>query len=195
MRRHGNLTPRGRRRPAGLHPVRCLTRAASPSPGPTRRPIPPSQARHPWPARSSATARRALPDGTPPGRPGSAAQNGTKAIPSGGYAGRKVGVMPGRYKGVAVIGAILLGLFCGIVARMLVPGDAFRNMSGPKSWLISLGLGLLGALVGYLIFTVGLGIGDTDIFDWGGLLSALIGTVIVLVIFTWVMRRRARTSS
>jgi len=103
--------------------------------------------------------------------------------------------MPGRYKGVAVIGAILLGLFCGIVARMLVPGDAFRNMSGPKSWLISLGLGLLGALVGYLIFTVGLGIGDTDIFDWGGLLSALIGTVIVLVIFTWVMRRRARTSS
>jgi uncharacterized membrane protein YeaQ/YmgE (transglycosylase-associated protein family) len=118
-----------------------------------------------------------------------------KAIPSGGYADRKVGVMPDRYKGVAVIGAILLGLFCGIVARMLVPGDAFRHMSGPKSWLISLGLGLLGALLGYLIFTVGLGIGDTDIFDWGGVLSALIGTVIVLVIFTWVMRRRARTSS
>jgi uncharacterized membrane protein YeaQ/YmgE (transglycosylase-associated protein family) len=118
-----------------------------------------------------------------------------KAIASGGYDGRKVEVKPGRYKGVAVIGAILLGLFCGIVARMLVPGDAFKNMSGPKSWLVSLGLGLLGALLGYLIFTVGLGIGDTDIFDWGGLLSALIGTVIVLLIFTWVARRRARTSS
>jgi uncharacterized membrane protein YeaQ/YmgE (transglycosylase-associated protein family) len=118
-----------------------------------------------------------------------------KAIASGGYDGRKVEVKPGRYKGVAVIGAILLGLFCGIVARMLVPGDAFKNMSGPKSWLVSLGLGLLGALLGYLIFTVGLGIGDTDIFDWGGLLSALIGTVIILLIFTWVARRRARTSS
>jgi uncharacterized membrane protein YeaQ/YmgE (transglycosylase-associated protein family) len=118
-----------------------------------------------------------------------------KAIPLGGYDGRKVGVMPDRCKGVAVIGAILLGLFCGIVARMLVPGDAFKNMSGPTSWLVSLGLGLLGALLGYLIFTVGLGIGDTDIFDWGGLLSALIGTVIVLLIFTWVARRRARTSS
>jgi hypothetical protein len=47
------------------------------------------------------------------------------------------------------------------------------------------------ALVGYLIFTVGLGIGDTDIFDWGGVLSALIGTVIVLVIATWILRRRA----
>jgi len=90
-----------------------------------------------------------------------------------------------------MIGAILLGLFCGIVARMLVPGDAFRNMSGPVSWLVSLALGLAGALVGYLIFTVGLGIGDTDIFDWGGVLSALIGTVIVLVIATWIMRRRA----
>ncbi len=69
-----------------------------------------------------------------------------------------------------MIGALLLGLFCGIVARILVPGDVFRNMSGPMSWLVSIGLGLLGALVGYLIFTVGLGIGDTDIFDWGGVL-------------------------
>ena len=118
-----------------------------------------------------------------------------KAIPSVGYAGRKVGVMPDPYKGVAMIGAILLGLFCGIVARILVPNDAFRHMSGPVSWLVSLGLGLLGALVGYLIFTVGLGIGDTDIFDWGGVLSALIGTVIVLLIFTFVMRRRARTAT
>jgi uncharacterized membrane protein YeaQ/YmgE (transglycosylase-associated protein family) len=97
--------------------------------------------------------------------------------------------------GVAVIGALLLGLFCGVVARILVPGDAFRHMSGPVSWLVSIGLGLAGALVGYLIFTVGLGIGDTDIFDWGGVLSALIGTVIVLVIATWVLRRSARRQS
>jgi uncharacterized membrane protein YeaQ/YmgE (transglycosylase-associated protein family) len=90
-----------------------------------------------------------------------------------------------------MIGAILLGLFCGVVARMLVPGDAFKNMSGWRSWLVSLGLGLVGALLGYLIFTVGLGIGDTDIFDWGGVLSALIGTIIVLVIATWVWRRTA----
>ena len=94
-----------------------------------------------------------------------------------------------------MIGALLLGLFCGIVARVLVPGDAFRHMSGPRSWLVSLVLGLVGALVGYLIFTVGLGIGDTSIFDWGGVLSALIGTVIVLLIATWVLRRRSRSSA
>jgi uncharacterized membrane protein YeaQ/YmgE (transglycosylase-associated protein family) len=91
-----------------------------------------------------------------------------------------------------MIGALLLGLVCGVVARMLVPGDAFRHMSGPKSWLISIGLGLLGALLGYVIFTLGLGIGDDDIFDWGGLLSALIGTIIVVPIATWILRRRAQ---
>ncbi|TCC01271.1 GlsB/YeaQ/YmgE family stress response membrane protein [Kribbella soli] len=90
-----------------------------------------------------------------------------------------------------MIGALLLGLVCGILARMLVPGDAFRHMSGPKSWLVSIGLGLLGALLGYLIFTLGLGIGDDDIFDWGGLLSALIGTVIVVPVATMILRRRS----
>lgn len=91
-----------------------------------------------------------------------------------------------------MIGALLLGLVCGVLARMLVPRDAFRHMSGPKSWLISIGLGLLGALLGYVIFTLGLGIGDDDIFDWGGLLSALIGTIIVVPIATWILRRRSQ---
>ena len=91
-----------------------------------------------------------------------------------------------------MIGALLLGLVCGALARMLVPGDAFRHMSGPKSWLVSIGLGLLGALLGYVIFTLGVGIGDDDIFDWGGLLSALIGTIIVVPIATWILRRRAQ---
>ena len=54
---------------------------------------------------------------------------------------------------------------------------------------MSLGLGLAGALVGYVIFTLGLGIGDTDIFDWGGLLSALIGTLIVLGLAGYLLRR------
>lgn len=55
-------------------------------------------------------------------------------------------------------------------------------MSGPLSWLVSIGLGLAGAVVGYLTFAVGFRIGDTDIFDRGVFLIALVGTVIVLVI-------------
>lgn len=89
-----------------------------------------------------------------------------------------------------MLGALLLGFVAGVVARALMPGDVFRDMSGPTSWLVSIVLGLVGALVGYLIFTVGLGIGDTDIFDWGGIISAIIGTLIVLAIAGWFLRRR-----
>jgi uncharacterized membrane protein YeaQ/YmgE (transglycosylase-associated protein family) len=63
-------------------------------------------------------------------------------------------------------------------------------MSGPASWGVSLLLGLAGALVGYVIFTLGLGIGDTDIFDWGGIVSAIIGTLIVLGLANYFFRRR-----
>jgi uncharacterized membrane protein YeaQ/YmgE (transglycosylase-associated protein family) len=89
-----------------------------------------------------------------------------------------------------MVGALLLGFVCGVIARVLTPGDVFRNMSGPASWALSLGLGLAGALVGYVIFTLGLGIGDTDIFDWGGLLGAIIGTLIVLGLAGYFLRRR-----
>jgi uncharacterized membrane protein YeaQ/YmgE (transglycosylase-associated protein family) len=88
-----------------------------------------------------------------------------------------------------MIGALILGLVAGVVGRMLMPGDVFRHMSGPTSWLISLGLGLAGAALGYLIFTTLLGIGDDDVFDLGGLLSAIIGVLILLPIAGFVLRR------
>jgi uncharacterized membrane protein YeaQ/YmgE (transglycosylase-associated protein family) len=78
-----------------------------------------------------------------------------------------------------VIGAILLGLAAGIIGRILVP-DVWSGLSGPKSWLFSLLLGLAGALLGYLIFTVALGIGDDEIFDFGGIFGAIIGVIILL---------------
>jgi uncharacterized membrane protein YeaQ/YmgE (transglycosylase-associated protein family) len=62
-------------------------------------------------------------------------------------------------------------------------------MSGPRSWLASIVLGLVGAFLGYLVFTRGLGIGDDDAFDLGGLLSAIIGVVIVLLLAGFLVRR------
>jgi uncharacterized membrane protein YeaQ/YmgE (transglycosylase-associated protein family) len=90
---------------------------------------------------------------------------------------------------VELIGALLFGLVAGFIGRALVPNDAFKNMKGPKSWLVSIVLGLVGAAVGWLIFTAALGIGDEDVFDWGGILSALIGVILVLLLVGWVMRR------
>jgi uncharacterized membrane protein YeaQ/YmgE (transglycosylase-associated protein family) len=88
-----------------------------------------------------------------------------------------------------MIGALILGLVAGFIGRALVPNDAFQHMEGPRSWAVSVVLGLVGAFVGYLIFTRALGIGDNDAFDLGGLLSAIIGVVIVLVAAGFLMRR------
>ena len=87
-----------------------------------------------------------------------------------------------------MIGAIILGLVAGAVARLLVPGDAFERMSGPVSWILTLVVGLVGAYIGYLIFTSVLGIGDTDAFDLGGIIGAIIGAVILLLVVTFGLR-------
>jgi uncharacterized membrane protein YeaQ/YmgE (transglycosylase-associated protein family) len=91
-----------------------------------------------------------------------------------------------------LIGALLLGLVAGALGRAIIPNDAFEHMHGPASWLVSIVLGLVGAALGWAIFTAGLGIGDEDVFDWGGILSALIGVIIVLLLANFILRRAGR---
>ncbi|HWK28244.1 MAG TPA: GlsB/YeaQ/YmgE family stress response membrane protein [Solirubrobacter sp.] len=93
-----------------------------------------------------------------------------------------------------MVGALILGFVAGFIGRALVPNDVFQHLSGPRSWGVSILLGLVGAFVGYLIFTRLLGIGDDDAFDLGGILSAIIGVVIVLILAGFVLRRTGRTA-
>jgi len=89
----------------------------------------------------------------------------------------------------SLIAIIPLGFVAGALARVLTPNDAFNKMSGPKSWALSLGLGVAGALVGYWFFTTLLGIGDADKFDWGGIIGAVIGAIVVTLVASFVVRR------
>lgn len=89
----------------------------------------------------------------------------------------------------SLIAVLLLGFVAGAIGRALVPNDAFRAMSGWKSWVMSTVLGLIGALVGYWIFTGLFGIGDSDKFDWGGIIGAIIGAIIVVAIASAIMKR------
>lgn len=91
----------------------------------------------------------------------------------------------------SLLAALALGFVCGALARAVVPGDAFRALRGWRSWAASTGLGLLGALVGYWIFTGLMGIGDDDKFDWGGLIGAIIGAVIVVALGSWLIKKLA----
>jgi uncharacterized membrane protein YeaQ/YmgE (transglycosylase-associated protein family) len=91
-----------------------------------------------------------------------------------------------------VIGALILGFLAGAIARLLMP-DVFSGLEGWRSWLLSTVLGLIGAALGWVIFTKWLGIGDDDVFDLGGIVSAIIGTMIVLAIASFVLKRTGRT--
>ena len=90
------------------------------------------------------------------------------------------------------LAACALGFVAGAIARALIPNDAFRHMHGVRSWLTSAGLGLLGALVGFWIFHGLFGIGDTDKFDWGGIVGAIIGAMIVVALASFLIKRFAR---
>jgi uncharacterized membrane protein YeaQ/YmgE (transglycosylase-associated protein family) len=76
-----------------------------------------------------------------------------------------------------MIGAIILGIIAGFLGRFLMPG---KDRMGFFATVL---LGLAGAVVGWLIFTDLLGIGDTRMFDLGGLVGAIIGVMILLGAF------------
>ena len=76
-----------------------------------------------------------------------------------------------------MIGAIILGIVAGFIARALMPGR------DPMGFFATILLGLAGALVGWYLFTGLLGIGDTAMFDLGGLLGAVVGAMILLGIY------------
>ena len=65
-----------------------------------------------------------------------------------------------------MIGAIILGLVAGYIAKALLPGD------DPGGFVVTIVLGIVGSLIGFFLFTEVLGIGDDKIFDLGGLIGA-----------------------
>jgi uncharacterized membrane protein YeaQ/YmgE (transglycosylase-associated protein family) len=87
-----------------------------------------------------------------------------------------------------MIGAIILGLLAGFIGKALMPGK------DPGGFFVTILLGLAGSVVGFLVFTELLGIGDNDVFDLGGLIGAIIGVMILLGIYRAVVGRRGGVS-
>jgi uncharacterized membrane protein YeaQ/YmgE (transglycosylase-associated protein family) len=84
-----------------------------------------------------------------------------------------------------VIGAIIIGIIAGYIGRALMPG---KHEFG---FIMTTILGIVGAILGYLLFTELLGIGDTDTFDLGSLPGAVIGVLILLFLYDRFTRRPA----
>ena len=83
-----------------------------------------------------------------------------------------------------MIGAIILGIFAGYVGRLLMPG---RDKMG---FLATMLLGLAGSVVGFLVFTELLNIGDNEMFDLGGLIGAIIGVMVLLGLYRALLKNK-----
>jgi uncharacterized membrane protein YeaQ/YmgE (transglycosylase-associated protein family) len=75
-----------------------------------------------------------------------------------------------------VLGALILGILACYLGRLLMPG---KDQMGFFATLL---LGLAGAAVGWVVFTFLFGIGDTDVFDLGSLVGAVVGVLLLLAL-------------
>jgi uncharacterized membrane protein YeaQ/YmgE (transglycosylase-associated protein family) len=86
---------------------------------------------------------------------------------------------------MGIIGWILLGLLAGIIAKAVLPGD------DPGGFIITTLIGIAGALLGGFLARA-LDIGDPidEFFDLSTWLAAIIGAVVLLLIYRVVVSRR-----
>ncbi len=77
---------------------------------------------------------------------------------------------------MGILAWIVFGLIAGAVAKMIAPGK------DPGGWLITLAIGIAGAVVGGFLASL-LGFGGVSGFNLGSLLVAIVGALVVL--FIW----------
>jgi uncharacterized membrane protein YeaQ/YmgE (transglycosylase-associated protein family) len=85
--------------------------------------------------------------------------------------------------GMGILLWILFGLIVGVIAKFLMPGG------GPQGIIITIVLGIVGALLGGWIGTM-LGLGGITGFNVPSMLIAIGGAMLVLLIYHLLMRRR-----
>jgi len=77
---------------------------------------------------------------------------------------------------------IVLGLVAGIIAKFIMPGR------DPGGFIVTIIIGIVGALVGGFISTK-LGLGDVTGFNIPSIIVAVLGAILLLVIYRAVKSR------
>lgn len=83
---------------------------------------------------------------------------------------------------------LLLGLIAGAIAKAILPG---RQGGG---WIVTLILGVLGAMLGGWIGSMLFGKGVEGFFDLGSWLLAIGGSILVLLIYGLIVGRGSRAA-
>ena len=85
---------------------------------------------------------------------------------------------------MGIIGWIVLGLLAGAIAKAILPGD------DPGGIIVTMLIGIAGALVGGFIASA-LNIGDLgNFFDLGTWIIAILGAILLLLAYRAVIARR-----
>ena len=87
---------------------------------------------------------------------------------------------------MGIIGWIILGLIAGAIAKAILPG---RQGGG---WVVTLLLGVVGALIGGWIGSAIFGIGLENFWSIQTWLIAILGSIVVLLIWGLVTRNSSR---
>jgi uncharacterized membrane protein YeaQ/YmgE (transglycosylase-associated protein family) len=87
---------------------------------------------------------------------------------------------------MGIIWTIIIGLIAGVVAKFLVPGDRHE----PSGFVLTAILGVVGAIVATYL---GQAIGWYDADEGAGLIGAVVGAVIVLLVWGFIAKRREPT--
>jgi uncharacterized membrane protein YeaQ/YmgE (transglycosylase-associated protein family) len=86
---------------------------------------------------------------------------------------------------MGIIAFIILGLLAGAIAKALMPGD------DPGGWIITAVIGVVGAILGGFLAGALFGADPMDeFFDISSWLTAIIGSIILLVIYRLIVDRR-----
>ena len=83
---------------------------------------------------------------------------------------------------MGIIGTLVIGLVAGIVAKLLMPGK------DPGGFIITILLGIAGAFVATYL---GQAIGWYQAGEGAGFIGAVVGAIILLIIYRLVRRRSA----
>jgi uncharacterized membrane protein YeaQ/YmgE (transglycosylase-associated protein family) len=82
---------------------------------------------------------------------------------------------------MGVISWIIFGLIAGAIAKLIMPGD------DPGGFIVTILLGIAGALIGGFIGTA-LGFGDVTGFNFGSFVIAIVGAIVLLLIYRMIKR-------
>lgn len=85
---------------------------------------------------------------------------------------------------MGIIGWIILGLIAGAIAKLILPG---KQGGG---WLITLVLGVVGAILGGFIGSAIFGVGINEFWSLSTWLLAIGGSIIVLLVYGFLTKGR-----